>query len=120
MLRELAQTEAGAVFRCNSGSMEPTIAVGQEVRVRAMPVGALRVGDVVVYEGAGGIYMMHRIVLFSPDRTWFLHVGDAPGPWGPRRARSESIVGRVDRQRRRPPLVTYVRAAQTLVRGWLR
>ncbi|MCP4449596.1 MAG: hypothetical protein GY811_30330 [Myxococcales bacterium] len=119
MLRELAETRAGAVFICNSGSMEPTVAVGQAVRVRAMPEHALRVGDVVVYEGADGIYMLHRIVLISPDRTWFLHIGDAPTRQGPRRALVSAIVGRVDRQRRRPPLRVYAQALRSLLRRYL-
>lgn len=93
--------------------------VGDTVRVRAMPDHALRVGDVVVYEGKEG-YVMHRIVLISPDRTWFLHVGDAPGCQGPSRAEMARIVGRVDRQRRRPPLRVYARALRTWVRGYLR
>ncbi len=119
MLRELAQTSAGAVFTCDSGSMEPTILVGQSVRVRAMPEHALRVGDVVVYEGADGIYMMHRIALIAPSRVWFLHIGDAPTKEGPRRALMSSVVGRVDRQRRRPPLRVYAKALGTLLRRYV-
>tara|TARA_R110002073_G_scaffold74100_2_gene181032 strand:- start:20464 stop:20766 length:303 start_codon:yes stop_codon:yes gene_type:complete len=99
--------------------MEPTIAVGQTVRVRAMPSSQLRVGDVVVYEGKDGVYIMHRIVVISPARIWFLHIGDAPTKAGPRRALMSSIVGRVDRQRRRPPVRVYLQAARTFVRSYL-
>lgn len=99
--------------------MEPTIRVGQSVRVRHVACALLRVGDVVVYEGKAGIYMMHRIALISLDRTWFLHIGDAPSPAGPRRALMKSVVGRVDRQRRLPPLRVYAQLARTLVRRYL-
>ena len=63
LLQELARSPAGALITCSSGSMEPTIAVGQSVRVRAIPSQELRVGDVVVYQGKEGAYIMHRIVL---------------------------------------------------------
>ena len=90
--------------------------VGHKVRVRAIPGHELRVGDVVVYEGVGETYIMHRIVLISPSRTWFLHIGDAPTKAGPRRALMSSIIGRVDRQRRRPPLRAYLQAARVVLR----
>jgi signal peptidase I len=99
MLRELAKTEAGAEFTCDSGSMHPTIRVGETVRVRAVPRADLQVGDVVVYEGKDGIYMLHRIVLISSRRSWFLHIGDASSFSGPRRALSSAIVGRTDHAR---------------------
>lgn len=110
LLRELAATTEGAEFTCNSGSMEPTIAVGEKVRVHAVPASELRVGDVVVYEGADGIYMLHRIVLISPRRSWFLHIGDSLSGSGPRRAMVCSIVGRTKHRRRRPKYRLYVLA----------
>lgn len=119
LLRELAQSSAGVLITCNSGSMEPTIRVGQSVRVRAIPGPVLRAGDVVVYEGKDGVYMMHRIVLISPGRAWFLHIGDAPTRSGPRRALMSSIIGRVDRQRRRPPPRVYLQAARDVLRRYL-
>ena len=118
-MRELAGSPAVALITCSSGSMEPTIAVGQSVRVRAIPSQELRVGDVVVYEGNEGAYIMHRIVLIAPSRKWFLHIGDAPTGAGPRRALMASILGRVDRQRRRPPARVYLQAARTLLRRYL-
>ena len=82
--------------------MAPTIAVGEKVRVHAVASGELRVGDVVVYEGAGEVYMLHRIVMISPSRKWFLHVGDAPTAAGPRRAELSAVVGRTKHARRYP------------------
>ncbi len=119
MLRELAASDAGVQITCASASMEPTILVGQKVRVRRVTASLLRIGDVVVYEGNQGIYMMHRIVLISPDRAWFLHIGDAPTKAGPRRARMSAIIGRVDRQRRRPPLRVYAQAVLRFGRRYL-
>ncbi len=117
LVRELAATSAGALVVCSSASMHPTITVGQGVRVRAMSAANLRVGDVVVFEGKG-IYMMHRVVLFSPDRSWFLHIGDAPTKDGPRRALTSAIVGRADRQRRRPSPWVYAQAVRKLLTRW--
>jgi signal peptidase I len=113
MLRELAQTAAGAEFTCNSGSMAPTIVVGESVRVRATPPHRLRVGDVVVYEGKDGIYMLHRIVLISPGRSWFLHLGDAPSTEGARRAPMSAIVGRTRHARRMPGTRVYLRTLRS-------
>lgn len=90
----LASTSAGLQVRCGSASMHPTIGVGEQVRAHAVPLAELKVGDVVVYEGAEG-YMMHRIALFGPGRQWFLHAGDAPSKMGARRALTERIIGRV-------------------------
>ena len=84
-----------------------------------MPEHLLRVGDVVVYEGKDGVYIMHRIVLISPSRSWFLHIGDAPTAAGPRRALMSRIVGRVDRQQRRPPIRVYLQAGRKLPRACL-
>jgi signal peptidase I len=110
MLRELAATPQGAEFTCNSGSMEPTIQVGEKVRVHAVPLAKIGVGDVVVYEGKDGIYMLHRIVLISPRRSWFLHIGDAPTLAGPRRARMSAIVGRTNHPRIRWTARQYLKA----------
>ncbi len=115
MLRELANTEEGAEFTCNSGSMAPTIRVGEAVRVRALPIRDLRVGDVIVYEGGKDIYMLHRIVLISPSRAWFLHIGDAESFRGPRKALTSAIVGRTDHARRRPKLRVLAMAVPSML-----
>jgi hypothetical protein len=52
--------------------MEPAITVGARVRVRA---GALRPGDVFVFEISGGLLEMHRLVLALPG-GWLVHRGD--------------------------------------------
>ena len=120
MLRELAKTTSGAEFTCNSGSMTPTIVVGEKVRIKAVAIAALQVGDVVVYEGRDG-YMLHRIVWISPRRRWFLHIGDAE-PWGgPRRGLTSAIVGRSEHRRRRPRRRALLLALpQMMVRRGLR
>ena len=118
ILRDLAATGSGAAFTCNSGSMEPTIRVGEQVRVRAVPEAAIRVGDVVVYRGARD-FMLHRIVLIAPSRTWFLHIGDAPSTRAPGRAAMASIIGVVDLPRKLPPARVYARAARHALRAYL-
>lgn len=121
MLRELAKTTSGAEFTCDSGSMAPTIRVGESVRVHALPIRDLRVGDVVVYEGAQDIYMLHRIVWISPRRRWFLHVGDASVRSGARKALTSAIVGRTEHPRRRPSKrVLLLTLPQMILRRGLR
>ena len=116
LLRELAGTTVGAEFICNSGSMRPTIQVGDAVRVHAVSVRDLRIGDVVVFEGDGN-YILHRIVWVLPGLSWFLHIGDAPDECGPRRARVSSIVGRSSHVRRWPPLRVYRQAFRRFLRS---
>jgi hypothetical protein len=100
--------------------MEPTVRVGERVRIRAVPRSQLRVGDVVLFEGGHDDYILHRIVLLSPRRRWFLHTGDAPTPAGPRRALCSRIVGRAELPRRPIPPQRYLEAARTFVLGVVR
>jgi len=119
LLRELAGTTSGAEFVCGSSSMEPTITFGQKVVVRAISPGELRVGDVVVFEGAAD-FILHRVILISPKRIWFLHHGDAPSRLGPRRALTSSLLGKVfSEPRTRPAPKLYWQAAQSLLRAAL-
>jgi len=113
VMRELAHTSAGAVFTCASLSMVPTIALGEKVVVHAVPLKDLRVGDVVVHERNREEYIVHRIALISPGRRWFLHVGDAANAAAPCRAPCSAIVGRVNRQRRYPSPLVYLKWARS-------
>jgi len=117
LLRELAATTVGAKFVCSSSSMQPTIAVGQSVLVHRVSPRDLRVGDVVVFEAAE-VFILHRVVLISPSRRWFFHIGDAASREAPRRAMMASIVGRVRAiPRNRPSLPMYGKIARGVVRG---
>ena len=114
LLKELAKTPAGARFRCGSASMEPTIAVGEQVRVVATQPADLRVGDVVVFESADG-FILHRIVLLYRRGGWMLHEGDAASAHGPRRAMLESVIGRVPSLPRKMPRPRSIALA---LRNW--
>lgn len=118
LLRELAATPAGAWITCAGRSMEPTLRLGQQVRVR---VGRARIGDVVLFETADRTtYVLHRLVWRAPGVPWFLHLGDAGSPLGPRFARVERIVGVAELPRRLPGPRTAAAVARALVRGAVR
>lgn len=98
--------------------MEPTLHVGERVKIRGFEPAALRAGDVVLFEGAEeGVYILHRIALLVPASPWFFHIGDAPTPAGPRRAHRCRIVGRAEMPRRLPPPGVYLQLARNLARG---
>ncbi len=85
LVRQLAQTEVGATITCASPSMEPTILVGQEVRVVHRKV--VVVGDVILFETVDGLdLVLHRVVLTVPGTPWIAQVGDAS------RARATALV----------------------------
>lgn len=54
------------VLLVTSGSMAPAIDAGAAVVVREVPVGELRVGDVVSVAGAEGSRVLHRVVAIDP------------------------------------------------------
>lgn len=116
LLRELAATPGGAWVTCAGRSMEPTLRLGQQVRVRAGR--RARVGEVVLFETADRqSYVLHRLVWRAPGVPWFLHLGDAGSPIGPRFARVERIVGVAELPRRRPGPRTVAAVARALARG---
>ena len=45
-----------------TGSMEPSIKVGDIVVVRKRPVSDIKIGDVITYKTEGNIYITHRVV----------------------------------------------------------
>lgn len=63
------------VLRVTSGSMRPTICVGDDVTVRHAAVSDLKVGDVVGIQAEGTI-VVHRLIRRSRDRT-VISRGDA-------------------------------------------
>jgi hypothetical protein len=121
LLRDLARTPAGVWVTCAGRSMEPTLELGDRVRIVACD--RIRSGDVVLFE-ARGAYVLHRVVLRVPGTGWFVHIGDAGSGEGPGLAHGSRVVGRALLPRRRPPLPVWwagikrlARAAQRLGRA---
>ncbi|MDO8750568.1 MAG: signal peptidase I [Dehalococcoidia bacterium] len=79
-----------------SGSMEPTIHVGDIAVVRKQDPYAFQIGDVVTYSTAGG-NITHRIVGLdvTPQGPFFLMRGDANLTADPRAIPAQAIVGKV-------------------------
>jgi len=79
-----------------SGSMEPTIHVGDIAVVRKQDPYRFKIGDVVTYSTAGG-NITHRIVGMdiTPQGPFFLLRGDANLTADPRAIPAQAIVGKV-------------------------
>lgn len=79
-----------------SGSMEPTIHVGDIAVVRKQDPFAFQIGDVVTYSTAGG-NVTYRIVGLdvTPQGPFFLLRGDANLTADPRAIPAQAIVGKV-------------------------
>jgi hypothetical protein len=108
LLRDLVAT-GGAWVTCAGRSMEPTIRLGDRVRIE--PCARGRTGEVVLFEATRG-HVLHRVVLALPGLPWFLHLGDAGSGDGPGLAHVSRVVGRARLPRRRPPLPVLLAA------GW--
>lgn len=116
LLRDVARSPAGAWVTCVSGSMEPTIQVGQKVRVRATR--RPRIGDVVVFEtGSGDGYMLHRVLLTLPIVPWFIHGGDAVPRGEPGIAHRRQLIGTAEVPHRRPDALVLLRAIRRAARA---
>jgi hypothetical protein len=92
--------------------MEPAIVPGARVKVRA---GALCLGDVFVFEIAGGALEMHRLVLALPG-GWLVHRGDnqrEPTLGVTHRAR---VIGRADLPARPPGVLLRLCALAMVAR----
>lgn len=90
LLRSLVNERSGFWITCDGGSMEPTISKGDKVWVSK---GTPKNGDVAVFESKSGDLILHRVSLWPILGPWFWHVGDAPNPRGPRRARKRLVLG---------------------------
>ena len=62
-----------SLFRVGSGSMEPTLNIGDEIIVQNSE--DYNVGDIITYSVGGGNYVTHRIV--SKDQDVIVTKGDA-------------------------------------------
>ncbi len=86
-------------FRVASGSMSPTLRVGDEVRIEPATAGKIRIGDIAAFETTHGL-VIHRIVQRQESGTGvrLLEMSDVhlyPG-W----VEEKTIVGRVTLARR--------------------
>lgn len=120
LLRELVAA-GGAWITCAGRSMEPTIHMGERIRIEPCP--CARVGEVVLFEGTRGL-VLHRVVLSLPGVPWFLHIGDAGSGDGPGLAHTARIMGRARLPRRLPSpallcagLGRLARACGRVIRG---
>lgn len=100
LLRELAALPGGTWVTCAGRSMEPTIRLGDRVRIEAC--GRVQSGDVALFAAQRGGYVLHRVVLAVPGTGWFVHVGDAGSGDGPGLAHVSQLVGRAPVARRAP------------------
>lgn len=113
-MRELARAPDGLWVTCAGRSMEPTVKLGDRVRVRACAV--VRTGDVILFEGARG-HVLHRVVLALPGLPWFVHLGDAGSPDGPGIAPKNTVVGRAELPRRQPSMGARAAGLHRLARA---
>lgn len=114
LVRDLASTPGGLWVTCAGRSMEPTIALGDRVRVVACD--RVRSGDVVLFQ-ASRARVLHRVVLCVPGTDWFVHIGDAGSDDGPGLARRSRVVGRALLQRRRPALPVWWAGVKRVARA---
>lgn len=114
LVRDLARAPGGAWVTCAGRSMEPTLKLGDRVRIEACD--RIRGGDIVLFE-ASRAYVLHRVVLTVPGTAWFVHIGDAGSGEGPGLAHRSRLVGRALLPRRRPPLPVWWAGIKRLSRA---
>lgn len=113
-MRELARSRDGVWVTCAGRSMEPTIKLGERVRVRTCA--RIRAGDVILFAGARGC-VLHRVVLALPGVPWFAHIGDAGSPDGPGIADKRTVIGRADVPRQCPSVRARAAGLRRLARA---
>lgn len=117
LVRELAHAPGGVWVTCMGRSMEPTIKLGDQVRVEACA--RVSAGDVVLFEGSRS-YVLHRVILAIPGTSWFLHIGDAGSEDGPGLAHRARVIGRAALPRQVPRLSVWRAGMQRLGRALCR
>ena len=91
-----------SMFRVVTGSMEPTISVGEALICRSMAIEDIEVGDIVCYRTAvaeiKGAVVTHRVVAVETDEKGTLYLmtqGDANITVDPYPVKEDELVGRV-------------------------
>lgn len=101
LVRELARTPGGVWITCAGRSMEPTIHLGDRLKIVAAR--RPRIGEVVLLETADRRdLVLHRVVVAAAGLPWFWHIGDAGSPSAPARAHVRQLIGRASLVRRQP------------------
>ena len=118
LLRALAALPGGTWVTCAGRSMEPTIRLGDRVRIEACS--RVQSGDVALFAARRGGYVLHRVVLAVPGTGWFVHVGDAGSSDEPGLAHISQLVGRAPVARRAPSAPEWAAALGRVAAGALR
>lgn len=117
LLRALAALPGGTWVTCAGRSMEPTIRLGDRVRIEACD--RVHSGDVALFAARRGGYVLHRVVLAVPGTGWFVHVGDA-GSGDPGLAHVSQLVGRAPVAGRAPSATEWAAALRRVAVAVLR
>lgn len=117
LVHDLARSAGGVWVTCAGRSMEPTIKLGDRVRVEACE--RVRAGDVVLFEGSRS-YVLHRVLFPLPGTSWFVHIGDAGSEDGPGLAHAARVVGRAELRRRLMPMSMWRAGARRVWRAGVR
>ena len=74
------------IFRVSSGSMEPTLAIGEVILDKEVPVSEIHEGDIISYNGTRGDFdgkvITHKVITepYKEDGEWYLQtMGIAEG-----------------------------------------
>jgi hypothetical protein len=105
--RALVDLAGGVEETLVGGSMQPSVRVGQSVRVGRS--GYLWPGDAALFLARSGEPVLHRVVLQVPWVGRVIHAGDAGG--GLAVAHRRSVIGRAQLPRRLP---TWTRCGQAV------
>ena len=113
LMRERAAGDGGLEVTCGGVSMEPVIARGARVRIRAA---APRRGAVAAFVTRDGVLELHRLIARAPG-GWWAHLGDNQAAPDVGLVHAAQIVGIADVPVRRPGLVATARAALRFARA---
>jgi signal peptidase I len=94
MWQEVYERGGNLSFKIVSGSMSPTIEVGDVVKVSRAQPSEIHLGDIVAFQD-GQYVMVHRIIgkSLSNEQIIFRHMGDAGA--SSRRIPAQNLIGRV-------------------------
>lgn len=105
LVRGVLVTQGVIGVSCGGRSMEPTILLGQRVKVTQ---GVPKNGDVILFESKTNQLILHRLVCWPMIGQWFWHIGDAPTPLGPRKAHKRAFIGVADMMRKEVSLKRFL------------
>lgn len=79
-------------FRVSSGSMHPSLKIGEEVRIVPASARELRVGDIMAFESSEGL-VIHRLAAIAQDGSQLIEMSDVH--FKIRQVNESAVVGRV-------------------------